>query len=411
MSASGCRFRIPLAEAARRLRERPPLSRLAFLGLTGFLLTVPYSVSISQIFIFTGIGAWLISLWKEPRPGGPRFPLWIPFVVFSALTLLSALLSDDSLRSLKDARQLLQILIFYLAVHVVRDDREALWLTRALLAATAVAALYTLGVALTSQIDLANRMSGFFSIYMTLAGFLVIVGALVLTYVVLPGGSGQWWIYGAGLLILAALMSTFSRNAWIGIAAAAVFVIIAARRWKWAAWLVVIATAAVLISPGAVRKRVESIGNLKDITARERVFMWKSGLQMIADRPFAGFGLDMIKLNYSRYAHPEALKKRTGHLHNNLLHVAAERGLPALVAWIWIWAAFYAAGYRRRMFFREGSFERRFLTVGGFAAVTGFLVAGLFEYNFGDSEVVMTAYFVMALPFMGGGREEALSDT
>ncbi len=400
-----------IREMAERLQDRPPLGRLSLVCLIGFVCASPFSISVAQIFTFTGIGAWLISLWKEPRPGGPRFPLWIPFVVFSALTLLSALLSDDSLRSLKDARQLLQILIFYLAVHVIRDDREALWLTKTLLAATAVAALYTLGVALTSQIDLANRMSGFFSIYMTLAGFLVIVGALALTYVILPGGSGQWWIYGAGLLILAALMSTFSRNAWIGIAAAAVFAVIAARRWKWAAWLVVIAAAAVLMSPGTVRKRVESMGNLKDITARERVFMWKSGLRMIADRPFAGFGLDMIKLNYSRYAHPEALKKRTGHLHNNLLHVAAERGLPALVAWIWIWAAFYAAGYRRRMFFREGSFERRFLTVGGFAAVTGFLVAGLFEYNFGDSEVVMIAYFAMALPFVGGSREEALSDT
>jgi O-antigen ligase len=337
--------------------------------------------------------------------------LWLPFSVFSALTLLSALLSDDPLRSLKDARQLFQILIFYLAVHAVRDDREAVWLARALIAATSAAALYTLGIAMTRQIDLANRMSGFFSIYMTLAGFLVVVGSLALAHIVLSGGRRRgWWVQGAGLLILAALMSTFSRNAWVGIAAAALFVVIAARNWKWAAGLTAIAVAAVLLSPGAVQERVRSVLNPKDTTARERILMWRSGLRMAADRPFSGFGLDMIKRSYTRYADPRALKKWTGHLHNNLLHIAVERGLPALVAWVWIWVAFFGAGYRRRKFFRDMSFERQFLTVGGFAAITGFLAAGLFEYNFGDSEVVMTAYFAMALPFMGGGREEALTE-
>ena len=34
------------------------------------------------------------------------------------------------------------------------------------------------------------------------------------------------------------------------------------------------------------------------------------------------------------------------------------------------------------------------------AAVAAFLTAGLFEYNFGDSEVVMMVYFLMALPFV-----------
>jgi hypothetical protein len=37
--------------------------------------------------------------------------------------------------------------------------------------------------------------------------------------------------------------------------------------------------------------------------------------------------------------------------------------------------------------------------MGSVAATAGFLVAGLFEYNFGDSEVVMVAYSVMALAF------------
>jgi hypothetical protein len=41
----------------------------------------------------------------------------------------------------------------------------------------------------------------------------------------------------------------------------------------------------------------------------------------------------------------------------------------------------------------------RALVVGGLAAIVGFLVGGLSEYNFGDSEVVMVAWAIMALPW------------
>jgi hypothetical protein len=44
--------------------------------------------------------------------------------------------------------------------------------------------------------------------------------------------------------------------------------------------------------------------------------------------------------------------------------------------------------------------EARALVLGSMAAIAGFLVAGLFEYNFGDTEVLLMALAVMALPFV-----------
>ncbi|HLQ65614.1 MAG TPA: hypothetical protein VK123_00100 [Candidatus Limnocylindrales bacterium] len=41
----------------------------------------------------------------------------------------------------------------------------------------------------------------------------------------------------------------------------------------------------------------------------------------------------------------------------------------------------------------------RGLFIGSIAAITGFLIGGLSEYNFGDSEVVMVAWTIMALPW------------
>ena len=41
----------------------------------------------------------------------------------------------------------------------------------------------------------------------------------------------------------------------------------------------------------------------------------------------------------------------------------------------------------------------RGLFIGSIAAITGFLIGGLSEYNFGDSEVVMVEWTIMALPW------------
>jgi hypothetical protein len=53
------------------------------------------------------------------------------------------------------------------------------------------------------------------------------------------------------------------------------------------------------------------------------------------------------------------------------------------------------------------------LVVGSLAGVTGFHVAGLFEYTFGDSEVIMLVYFLMALPYIvtGVDREARVHGT
>ncbi|MDP7662048.1 MAG: O-antigen ligase family protein, partial [Nitrospinota bacterium] len=149
------------------------------------------------------------------------------------------------------------------------------------------------------------------------------------------------------------------------------------------------------------------LGDINDKTAIERIYMWKSGLRMIRDHPLFGLGPDSIKPAYPRYADPRALKKESGHLHNNFIHIGAERGLPALAAWIWIWAAYFVATVRRLGPAREGASETRIRIVGSLAAISGFLFAGLFEYNFGDSEVVMLAYFIMALPFVGEEKGSA----
>jgi O-antigen ligase len=132
---------------------------------------------------------------------------------------------------------------------------------------------------------------------------------------------------------------------------------------------------------------------------RERVYMWRSGLAMWREHPLLGVGPGGVNRQYERYALPEAVKKRTSHVHNTPLQIMVERGVVGLAAWLWIWAAFFLAGIRQLRRLPPGASRERALVLGSLAAIAGFLIGGLSEYNFGDSEVVMVAWALMALPW------------
>lgn len=133
---------------------------------------------------------------------------------------------------------------------------------------------------------------------------------------------------------------------------------------------------------------------------RERLYMWRSGIAIVRDHPLTGVGPGQVKAVFPRYALPEAYRKTTSHVHSTPLQIAAERGLLGLGAWLWLWIGFFREGVRRLRRLGPAEERERTLVAGSLAAVLGFLVAGLFEYNFGDSEVVLVAYAVMALPFV-----------
>jgi putative inorganic carbon (HCO3(-)) transporter len=87
-----------------------------------------------------------------------------------------------------------------------------------------------------------------------------------------------------------------------------------------------------------------------------------------------------------------------GHLHNNFIQFAAERGIPCMIAWSWLMGTW---GFRLLSLGRiqTDSFGQA-LCWGGCACVLGLVAAGLFEFNFGDSEVLMLFLFLGTVPFV-----------
>ena len=82
------------------------------------------------------------------------------------------------------------------------------------------------------------------------------------------------------------------------------------------------------------------------------------------------------------------------------LQILLERGAVGLVLWLVIYAAFFVRAQRTLARIPATESRDRALVVGVMTAVAAFLIAGLFEYNFGDTEVLLVAHALMALLFV-----------
>ena len=76
------------------------------------------------------------------------------------------------------------------------------------------------------------------------------------------------------------------------------------------------------------------------------------------------------------------------------MQIAAERGLPALAAWIWMIVVLVIDMIRRLKLP-----ESRFLAAAALGCIVAMLAAGMAEYNFGDSEFLMLFLVLMTLPY------------
>ena len=76
--------------------------------------------------------------------------------------------------------------------------------------------------------------------------------------------------------------------------------------------------------------------------------------------------------------------------------IGAERGLLCLAAFLWFIFEVYASLLR---VLKTGSEDTRWITLSALASLTGFIVAGFFAYNFGDSEILLLLLFIVSIPY------------
>ena len=436
------------------------LSRLQLGLVAAVAATCPVSIFAAQVLLALAVAVYLARI----ATGGAvweRVRFDAPFLAFAVWTLLATAFAADPLTSIESAKKLVLFSLLPLSVSTMQEpERRERVMDAALLGGLAmvlwgVTQYYVLGFDSPDR-----RPRSFLGHYMTASGLemgvailaaarllfhrgpwraptasdlkallglvlaLGVLGALKASNVfaveaerlfvagvaaaaaALAVASGPW--PGASLrmalpaLALPAaiwgLVVSQTRNTWLGtLAGMAVLGILRAPRLLWLLAAGVVGL--LIVGPAPVMRRL----TIADASSVDRYYMWQAGLDMIQSKPVFGHGPGMILSVYPQYRRPEAPNPRTPHLHNNALQIAAERGLPGLALWLWAMAIALVDAYREAKASARGA---GWGAAAALALLVAALLAGMFEYNSGDSEVLMFTLLIVA--FVYGLRRQRI---
>jgi O-antigen ligase len=368
------------------------------------------SIAASEILLAMACLSWIVI---RPRP--LQLPAYaMPLLAFMVTTVLSFAMSPD--RSV-GGHQIGKFVLFpigLLSANFIKDSVRAKLTFKLLLVVAAVGSATSLVQFVlkerrfleTHVVEndpmVLDRVKGFMGHWMTFSGGQLLVWCAVLPIVVLIG---RRWIIPLSLIGIAIVFS-FTRGAWLGAACGIAVASFWTPRKQLIRIVVPIVIVALLASP-FIYHRVSMTVKGQSGGDVGRIKLLRVGIEMVRAHPLFGVGLERIPVEFPNYYKGNDLNTfYIGHMQNDFMQIAAERGLICLAAFLW----FLFVLYRSLWGFAKSADETRRLTaVSAMCALTGFLVMGLAEFNFGDSEPLILFLFIVSIPYgMGSVPKESI---
>lgn len=403
------------------------MSRAARWLTFGAAASIVFSIAVCQILMGAALVALLFSGEKLRLPR-----IKLPLGIFMALTIIAWLHSPDPLMDgYPQIRKFWVFCILLLVFSTLRTLATLRWLFLTWVGLASISALRgfvqfvgKMQAAHQSGVDaytyyVAERITGFSSHWNTFSAqemfALVMLGALLLFGARVP----KRWVWCiCGVLIAIVLYLGQTRAVWIATLLAGLYLL-----WFWKKWLVaavpVLVVVLFLLSPAVMRERFTSLFHAQQVDSnRFRVIAWNAGVEMIEKHPLLGLGPEGPKYHFREYVPPDVWASRPEgfyqHLHDVYLQYGAERGIPALLVFLWLLTRILADFWRGLRSLPAGPNDLRFLLHGAIAIVLAMMVEGVAEVNFGDSEpltmflVVVSAGYV-ALEYLAVLRTQQAS--
>ncbi len=398
---------------------KPYFERAPFYLTCGALLSILFSIAVSQILLGAALAALLLSREKLRLP-----PIQLPLALFITGTIISWFFSGDMRDGLPQIRKFFVFFVLLVVYSTFRKVAEIRAITLLWAAVATLSALFSLWQFWQKyhesqelhrnfyQFYIAQRITGFMSHWMTFGGEEMIVLLMLAAYLFFSN-ERRWKLAGwlcAGVLVLSMVLG-FTRSIFLlGFPIGLLYLC-----WFWHKWLVaaapVVALLAFLVSPTALKERVRSTIQPSRLDSNKfRLVTARTGLEMIRAHPWLGLGPEQIKYQFDRWVPADIPRPLPdgfyGHLHNIYLQYAAERGIPTMLAMMWLigkvlWD--FAGALRAKLV----STEARFVLHGAIAAILAILAEGFLEFNLGDSEVLTLFLAVVGFGYIA--RQEMLA--
>jgi O-antigen ligase len=255
--------------------------------------------------------------------------------------------------------------------------------------------------------DLLHRITGFMSQWMTYSGLLMLALIMLMAYALCHAPRNYTWVILASIPICLALILSQTRNAWMG-TVAGMGTLVLMRKPRAIAVLLAVVLILYFLSPASIKHRFLSGWNPADPNTRNRIELFETSIRLIRDNPWLGVGPKNVKYEALKYRgqneYPDWMYQ---HMHNNILQVTAETGIPGLILWLGLmlrlaWDALRCYRDANARLLSQGEKSGREALMASAAALAAWIalmVAGLTEYNFGDSEVLTLFLFIASAPY------------
>lgn len=196
--------------------------------------------------------------------------------------------------------------------------------------------------------------------------------------------------------VFISMLLTQSRNVLVAtFVCFLIFGIFANRKFLITFILIIILSSFIL--PSGFTERVKSIVDLNHPSNEARLNMWEVGFEMFKDHPLTGIADSHIKEIYETYKKPESAAEGV-HLHNNFIMILATTGIFGFLSFIIMFILIFIK--QIKYFKRESDQTCKMLILGSILVMISFQISGIFEWSFGDHEVMTVFYFLIAVPFV-----------
>ncbi|HUW22934.1 MAG TPA: O-antigen ligase family protein [bacterium] len=376
----------------------------AFLIL--FVFWSPISITGAQTAVSFALLFWLVRMFLTKKFCLARNPLNIPIVAFLVAAAIGVIMAVNFKHSLKAYMTLGWMFIFFLIVNNVKDTIQFKRLVRILVLITTIGGAYGIFQHLTKIDFFGNvkhlrlpmaRSTGFFDGPATFGNYILLVLPVVIglsSYIRIR--RKKRWLQLSGLIILTAIIFSYGRAVWIGLIVGLIFMgILGSRRLLLSILAGIMICSILILALPSLEFAQRVAGTVKSKhPVGDRTEFWEGSLRILRDYPITGVGWEGFRKVYPRYR-PSEEEKSVSNAHNNFVDVAVDSGLLGLGIFLWLLVTIYKVGFHIFKELEDGYFKG--FVWGFLGSLTAFLIAGLSQYNFGDSEVVMLFYFLLGM--------------
>lgn len=396
-----------LMSAVSREEAKKIAEASTWYALCAFAFFSPWSIAGAQTAVALGLLAWLARMAFAGKISLVRTPLNYAILAYVVTQGISVLFSPFKVESLLALKEEWLLLIFFLIVNSVREEKKVAQLYGILISVCTLVGFYAIwqhyagidlyrGEALETRGEVFVSL-GLFDHHLTFGGYYMLT--FILAAVFLLGAKREGALRLLDFLAPAALgfalVFSYARSAWLG-AVVGILAFGILKGGKFVLFLmagVLVVCLLIYVIEPTSWDRIKEINLSKDRPESTRIRLWHTSMNMIKDKPVWGVGLGNFNRLFDRYK-VQGVYDTTCHPHNDFLNVAVNSGILGLLAYLSIWVIFLYSTIKWVL--KEGiQGYRRALQMGGVAAIVGLLFASLLQCYYTDAEVNMLVMFIL----------------